>query len=215
MTDGDSGAEDRWAKVERLAAGVTDYGVAAAVRAYYRVYLPVGVVFLTAVGAFVSILIFRPSPNDWSEYVGLGMSMAGIGVFVGGLIYAAKRVNPLVRPKRQGAMIWLEKSERKGVRDQIFGRTPPAGDHLPALRGMAAQTRQTLALQLLMVPGYLLLCANQILLTFRQGFQGFLVIWIPSTGLFLGLSIMALWQFTQAGRFLDRTSPEGSPSPAS
>jgi len=207
MTGSDSGANDRWAKVEMSANGVTDYGIAKAVRTYYVVYLPVGAVLLIAVGAFLSVLVFGLSPDDWPSYLGFGISIAAVGALVGGLIYARKRVNPLVRPKRQGALIWLDRSERKGVRDQIFGKVPPVSDHLSAVRGIAVQIRQGLALQLLMVPGYVLLCVNQMLLaTSRTGFLGFLWLWIPLAALFLTVFIMVVWQFRRTGRFLAQTS---------
>lgn len=207
MSDSDSGARDRWAKVERSANGVTDYGITMAVRNYFLVYMPVGTAFLIAVGALLSVPVFGLSPDDWPTYIGVGISVAAIGVFVGGLVYARKRVSPLVRPQRQSALMWLDRPERKSVRDQIFGRIPPEGHHLPALRGVAAQIRQGLAWQLLMTPGYVLLCANQMLLAISPGgFVGFLWVWIPLVILFLTVFATALWQFRRAEQFLAQTS---------
>jgi hypothetical protein len=131
---------------------------------------------------------------------------------VGGLVYARKRVNPLVRPQRQSALIWLDRSERKGIRDQIFGKVPPADHHLPALRGIAVQFRQGLAMQLLLAPGYVLLCANQMLLAIsRNGLLGFLWLWIPLVILFLTIFATALWQFSRTGQFLAQTSTPEHP----
>lgn len=207
MSVSDSGASDRWAKVERSADGVADHGIARAVQTYYLVYLPVGAAFLIAVGAFLAVPVFELSPEDWPTYLGFGMSIAAVGVIVGGLVYARKRVNPLVRPQRQSALVWLDRSERKGVRDQIFGKVPPVGHHLPALRGIAVQIRQGLAMQLLLAPGYVLLCANQMLLAIsRKGFLGFLWLWIPLAILFLALIATALWQFKRTENFLAQTS---------
>lgn len=103
MSGSDSVASDRWANVERSAIGVADYGIAGAVRIYFLVYLPVGTAFLIAVGALLAVPVFGLSPDDWPTYLGVGMSIAAVGVLVGGLVYARKRVNPLVRPHRQSA----------------------------------------------------------------------------------------------------------------
>ena len=212
MSGSDSGASDRWAKVERSANGVADYGVAGAVRTYYLVYMPLGTAFLIAVGAFLAVPVFGLSPDDWPTYLGFGMSIAAVGVLVGGLIYARKRVKPLVRPQRQSALMWLDRPERKGVRDQIFGKVPTVGHHLPALRGIAVQIRQGLAMQLLLAPGYVLLCANQMLLAIsRKGSLGFLWLWIPLAILFLAMFATALWQFTRTEQFLAQTSTAEHP----
>jgi len=212
MSGSDSLASDRWAKVERSANGVADYGIAGAVRIYYLVYLPVGTAFLIAVGAFLAVPVFGLSPDDWPTYLGIGMSIAAGGVLVGGLVYARKRVNPLVRPHRQSALMWLDKSERKWVRDQILGKVPPVGHHLSALRGIAVQIRQALAMQLLLAPGFVLLCANQMLLAIsRKGFLGFLWFWIPLVMLFLTVFAIALWQFRRTEQFLARTSMSEAP----
>jgi hypothetical protein len=126
MSGSDSGASDHWAKVERSANGVADYGIAGAVRTYYVVYMPVGTAFLIAVGAFLAVPVFGLSPDDWPTYLGFGMSIAAVGVLVGGLVYARKRVNPLVRPQRQSALMWLDRPEHKVVRDQSFARSRPS-----------------------------------------------------------------------------------------
>jgi hypothetical protein len=142
------------------------------------------------------------------------MSVAAVGVLAGGLVYAQKRVKPLVRPQRQSALIWLDRPERKVVRDQIFGKVPPADNHLPALRGIAVQIRQGLAMQLLLAPGYLLLCANQMLLAIsRKGFLGFLWVWIPLALLFLSIFATVLWQFSRTEQFLAQTSKAEHHSP--
>ncbi|MEZ2390185.1 hypothetical protein AB6813_11665 [bacterium RCC_150] len=211
MSGSDAGASDRWAKVERSANRVADYGIARAVRTYYLVYLPLEAAFLIAVGAFIAVPVFGLSPDDWPTYLGFGMSIAAVGVLVGGLVYARKRVKPLVRPQRQNALIWLDRPERKVVRDQIFGKVPTAGNHLPALRGIAVQIRQGLAVQLLLVPGYVLLCTNQVLLAISRGFLGFLWLWIPLAILFLTTSATVLWQFSRTEQFLAPTSKGGHP----
>jgi hypothetical protein len=212
MSGSDSEASDRWAKVERSANGVADYGITGAVRTYYLVYIPLGTAFLIAVGAFLAVAVFGLSLDDWPTYIGFGMSIAAVGVFVGGLVYARKKVNPLVRPQRQSALMWLDRPERKVVRDQIFGKIPSADNRLPALRGIAVQTRQGLAMQLLLAPGYVLLCANQMLLTIsRNGFLGFLWFWIPLAILFLTIFATVLWQFLRTEKFLAQTSKDEHP----
>lgn len=209
----DSGADDRWAKVEMSANGITDYGIAQALRTYYLIYLPLGAVFLVSVGAFLSIVIFGLGPDEWPAYLGFGISIATVGAFIGGLIYAWKRVNPLVRPKRQGALIWLDKSERKGVRDQIFGRVPPVRERLSAVRGIVVQIRQSLALMLLLAPGTVLLCIGQMLLATRSRLSGFQWLWIPLAAVFLVVLVTAVWQFKRTGRFLEQTATPENPAP--
>ena len=88
--DRDSAVEDSWAKVERIANGVTDYGLAKAVRTYYSFYLPVGVILLIAIGAFLAILTFRIGLDEWPFYLGFGMSIAALGALAGGLLYTRK-----------------------------------------------------------------------------------------------------------------------------
>jgi hypothetical protein len=62
-------------------------------------------------------------------------------------------------------------------------------------------------MQLLLAPGYVPLCANQMLLAIsRKGFLGFLWFWIPFTTLFLTIFATALWQFRRTEQFLAQTS---------
>lgn len=76
---------------------------------------------------------------------------------------------------------------------------------------MAAQTRQGLALQLLMAPGYMLMCAAQLLLNIRQGFEGISWTWPILTAFFAGILMFSLWQFKRSEHFLNATSTHDSP----
>jgi hypothetical protein len=126
MGQEESEAEARWAKVEKIATGITDHGIAKALRAYYLVFVPIGALLLIGLGFIVSALVLQISLDDWTGPLGVGVSAASLGAFIGAFVYAKKRVVPLVQPQRQSALIWLEKPERKFVSDQIFGKVPPA-----------------------------------------------------------------------------------------
>jgi hypothetical protein len=211
MSQKDSEAEAGWAKAEKIATGITDHGIAGALRTYYLVFVPIGALLLIGLGFIVSALALQIGFDDWIGPLGVGVSAASLGAFIGGFVYARKRVNPLVQPQRQSAAIWLEKPERKNVSDQIFGKVPPRSEHLPAVRGIAAQTRQALALQLLLAPGYILMCAAQLLLNVRQGFEGISWIWPVLTALFAGVFTFSIWQFKRSEHFLSITSAQDPP----
>lgn len=203
MTDADAETAARWAKVTRIAEGITDYGIGRAVRAYFLLYLPVGVIVLTGIGFLISVLIFGNIREQWPLPLVMGLFLSSMGTLVGGLVYASKRVNPQVRPQRSGALIWLEKYEQKKIRKQIYGRIPPVQEQLAVARGAAVQIRQSLALQLLIAPGYMLMAAGQ-LLNAPDSFLN--AIWISLFGIFLAVYVMTIWQFHQTGRFLERTA---------
>lgn len=200
----DTGAAARWAKVTRITEGITDHGIGKAVRAYFLLYLPVGVILLTSIGFLLSVLIFGDIGEQWSMHLAMGLLLTSMSTGVGGFIYARKRVNPQVRPQRSGALIWLDKAEKKSVQKQIYGRIPPVPEHLTVARGAAVQIRQSLALFLLVGPAYPFLALAQLLNTP----EGFLTLtWILLLGLYLALYFMAAWQFHQTGRFLKRNVP--------
>lgn len=202
MTDTEAAA--RWAKVAKIAEGITDLGIGKAVRAYFLLYLPVGVILLTGMGFLLSVLIFGNMRDQWSMHLAMGLLLTSMGTGVGGFIYARKRVNPQVHPQRSGALIWLDKAERKSVQKQIYGRVPPEPEHLTVVRGAAVQMRQSLALFLLVGPAYPFLALAQLLNT--PG--GFLTLtWILLLGLYLALYGMVVWQFRQTGRFLKHNVP--------
>jgi hypothetical protein len=211
MTDADTEAADRWAKATRIAEGITDYGISKALRPYFLVYLPLGVLVLTGIGYLILALIFGNVGEEWPEYLGAGLMLAGIGVIIGGFVYASKKVKPEVRPQRGQALVWLEKPEQKRIRKQIYGRIPPVPEELTVARGAAVQLRQGLAQGLLLIPGYLLIFVPQ-LVSARDGFLG--VLWISLLGLLVAVAIVTVWQFHQTTRFLERTAasaPRESP----
>lgn len=208
MTDAETA---RWAKATRIAEGITDYGTGKALRTYFLLYLPLGMLLLTGIGFLVSFLVFGNLREEWPLHLTMGLSLSSAGTLIGGFVYAGKKVNPQVRPQRSGALIWLDKPERKDILRQIHGRIPPAPEHLALTRGAAAQLRQGLALQLLIAPGYLLMAAAQ---TLNAPGSVLNLLWIPLGGIFLALLIVAGRQFRQAGRFLDRAAASvttGSP----
>ena len=165
MTLSDSEASERWARAEKAAAGVTDHGTSKAVRTYYLKCLPLEIVLFVGLGVVLAVSGFPFGPEGWAAYLGLGLSLGALVALIGGFIYGIKRVNPMVQPKRANASSLLEKQERKSVRAQMFGRVRPVPERLPIVRGIAAQTRQGLAFQLVVAPGYLFLaylrCCSQ------------------------------------------------------
>lgn len=201
MTDTSSAA--RWAKVTRIAEGITDYGIGKAVRSYFVLYLPVAVIMLTCIGFFLSVLIFGDIRGQWPTHLAMGFLLTSVGIGVGGFIYARKRVNPQVRPQRSGALIWLDKLERKSIQKEIYCRIPPVPEHLTIARGAAVQIRQGLALYLIVGPAFPLLALGQLFTA-----PSFLVlIDILLLGLYLAVYFTVLWQFHRTARFLERTAP--------
>jgi hypothetical protein len=201
VTDAETAA--RWAKVERIAEGITDYGISKALRTYFLLYLPVGVIFLTGAGFLLSVLIFGNLREEWPTHLAIGLMLTMLGTMIGGFVYSGKRVNPQVRPQRSGALIWLNKDEQKSIRKQIYGRIPPIPEQLVVARGSAVQIRQSLTLFLLTSPAYMLIPIAQLLNApdFPLNIMSILLL-----GLFIALFIMVAWQFRQTGRFLERTA---------
>ena len=137
MTDTEAAA--RWAKVTRIAEGITDYGIGKAVRSYFLLYLPAGVILLTGIGFLLSVLVFGNMREEWSMHLVMGLFLTSLGTGVGGFSYARKKVNPQVRPQRSGALIWLDKLEKKNIQKQIYCRILPVPEHLTVARGAAVQ----------------------------------------------------------------------------
>ena len=195
----------RWAKTERAVIGVTDEGTGQAVWKFYRIYLPVGVAVLLAAGFVVGLWIYGNDPDERVAQLGVGLSFAAMGALVGSMVYSAKRVTPLVRPKHAGGLIWLEKPERKALMDQIEGKKPTIPGQVPVLRGAAALVRKGLAPTLLMFPGFMLLYVSQLLTTFRDGWTWFQWLWCALIPFMAALFVVTLRQFRRAGDFLART----------
>jgi hypothetical protein len=211
VTGADTEAAVRWAKATKIAEGITDYGISKALRAYFLVYLPLGVLVLTGIVFLIAALSFGNVREEWPQYLGGGLMLAGVGVMIGGFVYASKKVKPEVRPQRAQALVWLEKPEQKRIRKQIYGRIPPVPEELTVARGAAVQLRQGLAQVLLFIPGYLLIFGPQ-LVNARESLLGLL--WIPTLGLLVAGTITIVWQFHQTARFLERTAasaPRESP----
>ena len=69
----------------------------------------------------------------------MGIFLTTLGTGVGGFIYARKKVNTQVPPQRSGALIWLDKLEKKNIQKQIYCRILPVPEHLTVARGAAVQ----------------------------------------------------------------------------
>lgn len=202
MDDPDAAAAARWAEAARTAEGITDYGISRALRTYFLVYLPVGVLILTGIGSLLSVLLFGDIFRSWSTRILLGLLLSGLGACIGGIVYAATNVKPQVRPQRPWVLSGLAKDEQKRIRQQVYGRIPLVPQERVIARGAAVQLRQNVTRQLLIAPGYLLAFGPQ-LVTAPADLQ---LWWFLVLGLLVVSLALATWQFHRTGRFLERTS---------
>ncbi|MCY0905431.1 hypothetical protein [Arthrobacter sp. H14-L1] len=83
-------SNDRWASAARKAQGIADNGVGEALKTYFVLYFPVGVVVLIPVGTLCGVLAFGSGLDQWPSNLWLGSYLAAIGALVGGLVYNAK-----------------------------------------------------------------------------------------------------------------------------
>lgn len=192
-----------WAKTERLATGITDHGIGGAVRKYFLIYFPLGAVVLVGLLFLAFNLIFGSDRDAWGDYLTYALMVAGVAAMIGGMVYGFKRVKPLVQPERAAALVWLEKSERKSIQNQILGRTPPSPGDLAVARGAAVQIRQGAAQGLLTMPGYFLLFGPQLVNT--SGGLITVLLGVCMLG-FAVATIMTIQQFRATGRFLKNTA---------
>lgn len=204
MNDIESEIAARWAKAAKRADGITDLGVNEALRTYFLVHLPLGVVGLTGISLLIVTLIWGNDVREnWSAYLTPCLGFAGAGIIIGGLIYGSKRIRPKVSPERIGVLIGLTPVEQKSIRKQIFGRIPFVLKELAVSRGAAVQQRENLARQLAVSPGVMLILMGQFLI-----FDGLVLrsIWVLMACLLVAVFIMAVWQFRQTGLFLRHTA---------
>ncbi|WP_314215430.1 hypothetical protein [Pseudarthrobacter equi] len=210
-----AGSNERWAEANRRAQGIQDNGLGDALKTYYTRYFPVGLVLSVAAGTVVGALIFPDAPEKGLTFLAFGIVLGAIAVFIGGLIYNAKKVVPAAQMGRIDVLVSLETAERKRVRRQIAGKAPLDQEHLPVIRAAAVQLRKNLATLLLIQPMIPLVFVPQVLNFARRGDS--LFGWLMTIGtavVVIGLGFLAR-DFRRAGRFLVRTRAQAEPENSS
>lgn len=200
-------SDDRWTTATRRAQGIADLGLGGALKTYYTLYFPAGVIILITAGTVGGMLAFGGEPADWPSFLVFGFFLAVLGAAIGGLIYNAKKIAPAAEMGRIDVLLSLEDEERKDIRRQVLGKTAVNPDHLVVSRAAAVQLRKNLATQLMWMPILPLIFVPQVL----RG-PGF-ISWFMAAGvavLVIG-AIYGVRDFQRTGRFLDRTAEPGAP----
>lgn len=191
-----------WGQAVRIAGRLQDHGISAAVRRYYVTILPLVVLAFLAAGLLLEMFV----PTFSGLYLGTSFGLAGVAVIISGLVYAVKKVNPLVTPDGPAVGYLINKEEAKrGIR-QACGRLPAEGEELIVARGLAIQMRKILALQLLVGPGFVLMFIPQAFIvpgTIR-------LIFIPLEALYIAVLGLAWWRFHQTSIFLKSAGDHGA-----
>ncbi len=195
-------SNDRCASAAREAQGIADNGMGGALKTYFVLYFPVGLVVLIAVGTLGGILSFGGGAEQWPSNLWFGCFLAAVGALVGGLVYSAKKIAPAAELGRIDLLISLENQERKRVRRQILGRASLEPEHLAVTRGAAVQVRKGLATQLLLAPFFPLAFIPQAV-PGHSPFWWVMAILIAAQA---GAGVLLVRDFRKAGRFLTRTA---------
>jgi hypothetical protein len=205
MREADAGAEARWAKAAARAGGITDLGIGAAVRRYFLVNFPLTVLVALGVGFALAFAWPELGGNFFRTGLYLGLVLAGLGIFVVGLIYGNKIVSPLVQPRGIGVTAGLTADEVKHVRGQILAKEPVDAEDLPVLRGAAVQIREGLARQLLMSPGLVVFfCGQSVSRGISSGIDIAMIVLLLGMVVLLGFVAR---QFQQTAAFLRSLDP--------
>lgn len=198
---------DRWTTATRRAQGIADLGLGGALKTYYTLHFPAGVIILVTAGTVGGMLAFGGGPADWPSFLLFGFFLAVLGAAIGGLIYNAKKIAPAAEMGRIDVLLSLEDEERKDIRSQILGKTPVDPEHLVVSQAAAVQLRKNLATQLIWMSVLPLVFIPQVI----RG-AGF-ISWFMAAGV-LVMVIGAMYvvrDFQRARRFLDRTAEPGAP----
>jgi hypothetical protein len=200
-------SNDRWAQATKRAEGLSDNGLGEAVKNYYTRFVPVVLAVLVTLGTMAAILAFGGSFADWPSYLPFGLMIAGLGIFIGGLVYNSKKVVPAAEYGRVDVTLSLTGDERKHIRRQIAGKAAVDREHLTVTRGAAVQMRKALATQLLLMPLYPLVFIPQAI---RNAWHEdpFGWVFVPLLGLLFIAIVMSIRDFRRTGRFLTRTTDE-------
>ncbi|GAA1345022.1 hypothetical protein [Arthrobacter roseus] len=198
-------SNDRWGKATRLAQGIADNGLGTAMKVYYLLYFPIGIVVLIPLGATAGALAFG---HSWMNLQNLrfGMIIAAVGVLVVGLIYNAKKVAPAANIGSVSVLMPLESHEQKQVRRQISGKSPVEAKHLEVTHGVAVQQRKNAATQLVIISSLQLAFIAQALPESSS------IWWLMAYLVFFNFVAIAvlMHEFRQPGRFLVNTADQAS-----
>lgn len=198
-------SNERWSWAMKRAGGVEDLCLGQAVKGYYLHYFPLGFLALLVIGIAGGILLFGTAPADWVNTVSVGLLLAVVGAFVGGLIYNAKKVAPAVRLNSLDVLFRLTDDERKNINHQIEGKAPLDEEHLPVVRAGAVQRRKSMATQIIVMPAYLLMFAVQ-----GASWAGrrdpFGWIWLAVVVIGAVMAIFLVRDFQRTARFLEATA---------
>ncbi|MCB5275389.1 hypothetical protein BJG92_02937 [Arthrobacter sp. SO5] len=202
-------SDDRWTTATRRAQGIADLGLGGALKTYYALYFPAGVIILVTAGTVGAMLAFEGDPANWPSFLLFGFFPAVLGAAIGGLIYNAKKIAPSAETGRIDVLLSLEDEERKDIRCQVLGKTTVDPEHLVVSQAAAVQLRKNLATQLIWMSAFPLLFIPQVI----RG-AGFLS-WLMAAGMLVMVigAIYVVRDFQRAGRFLDRTAEPGAKGP--
>ncbi|MHA7167086.1 hypothetical protein ACX801_02855 [Arthrobacter bambusae] len=200
-------SDDRWTTATRRAQGIADLGLGGALKTYYTLYFPAGVIILVTAGTVGGMLAFGGDPANWPSFLVFGCFLAVLGAAIGGPIYNAKKIRPAVEPGRIDVLLSLKDEERKDIRRQVLGKTPVDSEHLVVSRGAAVQLRKNVALQLIWMSLLPLVFIPQAIRD--SGFISWLTVAFVVV-LVIGM-MLVVRDFRRAGRFLDRTAEPDAP----
>lgn len=200
---------NRWAEAERRSQGVTDNGIGDAIKKYYTRYFPAGLVAIVTAGTVGAMMLDDSSLGGWPSYIVGGFLLASLGSLIGGALYNAKKVQPMVKPGRIGVLLSLNDEEQKQVRRQILGKEPVDARHVAVIRAAAVQTRKVLATQIMTLTPMLPLAFIPQALRFTSPLWLWSLMALAAV-LALAAGMLVVWEFRQAGKLL--TSTVGEPS---
>ena len=200
-------SDDRWARATRSARGVRDKGLERALKDYYTIYFPIGLVVLLALVAWGEVVLTGGTYRDGLNFLTLGWLLAGVCSLVGSFGYIAKRIDTAVENDKIDVLTSLERQEKKHLRRQITGKAGIEPEHLVVKRAAAVQLRRRLATQLIYSPTVPLFLVAQV-----SG--GNIVFWwLMAAALVTAVAgqAYAIRDFRRAGKFLELTAEDAKP----
>ncbi|GAB3533736.1 hypothetical protein GCM10027403_08250 [Arthrobacter tecti] len=196
-----------WNRAVRLAGGLQDHGISAAVKRYYVTVLPLVVVVSVIVVWIVGVVI---SGRADRLLFGIGVMFSGLAVMISGFVYSSKKVSPLVTPDGPSIHHLVSEGESKRGRRQIRGSVQAEGDERIVARGLVIQMRKGLASQLLVAPGYVLIFLPQAFIG-SDGLRWWFLAVVAAFAAAFGLMAR---EFHRTSVFLKSTEPDTSAKPA-
>jgi hypothetical protein len=202
----------RWARANEKAEGIADHGMDAPLRAYFRLWLPVGLVLLAGLGFMVSIVLLGNEPLH--SQLAVGCIVAALATQIGGFAYVSRRIKPTVTLARSTPLYWLEESEQKAVHRQMLCKEPPVPEQLTVVRGAAVEARYAMTRQLVLLPGQFFFWAGITANLFPGASGLWLLLLIPALLLVVWASFDSVRRYRRMGAFLDDTRDAGQQAAA-